>query len=196
MQKAVFLDRDGVINEIRADKEFYYRKEDIKIIPNVPEAIKILKDAGFVIICITNQPIIARGVVSVDEVEKLNEQINVSIGGLIDEIYLCPHHPEMHPDVPEHAKKYRIACGCRKPLTGMVLTAAKKYDIDLKNSWFLGDTITDVICGKKSGCKTIQVLSLFSPKKIKSSTQYDVNTKADFEVDNLMEAVEIILNED
>ena len=194
MRRAVFLDRDGVINEISLDKEFYYKKDDIKIIPGVVQAIKNLRDKGYLIIGITNQPVIARGIASLKEVEQINNFINGLLGNLIDKFYLCPHHPEMHPDVPEHAKKYRIACDCRKPLPGMVHRAVKEFNIDLKNSWFVGDMVVDVVCGKNAGCKTVQVKSPHSNKTIKSAAGYDSHAKADFNVDNLSEAVQIILN--
>lgn len=192
MNKAVFLDRDGVINEVSLDKELYYKLEDIRIIPGVIEAIKVLKNKGFLVICITNQPVIARGLASIEEIDNLNGSINKSIEGLIDQFYLCPHHPEVHQDVPEHARKYRIACTCRKPLIGMLELAKKNHNIDLEKSWFIGDTVTDILCGKNAGCKTIKVKSSHSHKLLKSSVKYDSSTKPDFEVQNLLEAAKII----
>ncbi len=193
MNKAVFLDRDGVINEVSLDKEFYYKKEDIKIISGVETAIKNLKEKGYVIVVITNQPVIARGLASLQEIEQINDSINKLLGGLIDKFYICPHHPEMHADVPEYAKHYRIACECRKPLPGMVNTAVKELKISIEKSWFVGDMIVDVLCGKNAGCKTVQIKSPHSYKRTKSAKDYDSNAKADFNAENLKDAVEVII---
>ena len=189
MNKAVFLDRDGVINE---DKGLLYKKEEISILPKVPKALNNLKEKGYLLIVITNQPAIARGLVSEKEIEELHNFMNQKLNNLIDRFYFCPHHPEMHPDVPEHARKYRIACNCRKPASGMLLQAAKDFDINLEQSWMIGDKVADIVAGKNAGCKTIRVKSPVSHQIHKSAIDFDKNTKADFSANNLLEATEFL----
>ncbi|MDO8460068.1 MAG: HAD-IIIA family hydrolase [Nanoarchaeota archaeon] len=191
MKKAIFLDRDGVINDDEKD-EFIYKKDDIFVRTSSKESLRKMKDKGYLLICITNQPLIARGLASEKEVEEINNLINQKIGNLIDRFYICPHHPEMHPDVPEHAKKYRIVCNCRKPSPGMLITAAKDFDIDLKKSWMIGDMITDIIAGKSTGCKTILIKSKSNSRLIKSAMPFDINTKPDFYADNLSDAIKLL----
>ena len=186
MNKAVFLDRDGVLNETKADKDFYYKESDIVFLPKVSDALKIIKDKGYKIFVITNQPAIARGIISIEEVEKLHNFMNKELGEMIDKFYICPHHPEMHPDVPEHAKKYRIVCDCRKPSPGMLLQAAKDFNINLKESWMIGDMITDVITGKNAGCKTILVKTGYGGK----DGLY--NIEPDIIAEDFMEAVKAV----
>ncbi len=192
MKKAVFLDRDGVINEINENIDFYYKKEDIIINPKINEALKILKKKDYLLIVITNQPVIARGIATLDEVSELHNFMNSKLNRLIDKFYICPHHPEMHPDVPEHAKKYRIACNCRKPSPGMILQAAKEFNIDLKKSWMIGDMVTDIACGNAAGCRTILIKSPHSKRVLKSATSFDPNIKPDFYASDLSDAVKFL----
>ncbi len=192
MKQAVFLDRDGVLNAVELDKDFYYRKTDIIILPRVIKALRLLKEKGYVLIVITNQPVIARGIATLEEVEDLHHFMNQQLEGLIDAFYVCPHHPEMHPDVPEYAKKYRVACECRKPLPGMILQAAKEFDIDLTKSLVIGDMITDVITGKSAGCKTIFIESPHSKRVIKSKNAFDINIKPDFYAKDLFAATQFL----
>lgn len=189
MRKAVFLDRDGVIN---ASKGFVSKQEEVVLIENIFEALKKIKDKGFLLIVVTNQPIVARGLASEEDIEEIHDFMNKQLGGLIDNFYLCPHHPEMHDDVPVHARKYRIKCDCRKPLPGMLLRAAKKFELDLKESWMIGDMVTDIIAGKAAGCKTILVKSDYTEHITKTWPLFDPNVKSDFEVENLKEAANII----
>ncbi len=189
MQPAVFLDRDGVLNEVRADKDFYYKPEDIALLPKVIDAIHMIKKRGYKIFVITNQPVIARGIATIEEIETLHQSMNTKLGMLIDQFYICPHHPEMHPDVPEHARKYRVPCTCRKPLPGMILEAAKEHSLDLKKSWMIGDMVTDVLTGKAAGCRTIQIRSPHSSRIIKTSSSFDKEAKPDFYADSLYDSV-------
>jgi len=160
MKKAVFLDRDGTINEQRG---LVTKKEDIEIIPNVVEAIRLLNN-DFHIIIITNQPQVARGLCTEEDVKKIHSLLIGKLeekGAKIDDIFYCPHHPEQHNDVPDNAKKYRIECDCRKPKTGMIKEAAKKFDLDLKECYMIGDQTRDVKAGKDAGCKSILVKTGF-----------------------------------
>lgn len=155
--KAVFLDRDGTINE----KIFYEdigmhhsprTKEDIKIIKGVYESIKKFRSLGLKIIVITNQAGVARGFIKEKDVDEINFFINKKLENMIDAFYYCPHHPEQHSDVKEDCKKYRIDCNCRKPKTGLIEKAAKNFDIDVRNSFFIGDSDIDVKTATNAGC--------------------------------------------
>ena len=171
MNKAIFLDRDGVINE---DIDNLYKIENIKIISGVSEALRILKENDFKLIVISNQPVIARGLATEEEVEKINEEINLQIkkevGIGIDKFYFCPHHPNAN------LEKYRILCNCRKPSPGLILQAAKEFDIDLSKSWMIGDRTSDVATGKNAGCKTILIEKEYSKNKIQG-INYEENIK-------------------
>lgn len=195
MKKAVFFDRDGVIIELPKGNEAYgftLKKEDVRILPNVPEALDILKQEGFLIIIVTNQPAIARGIARCEEVEELHRSINESLGGRIDRFYFCPHHPEMHPDVPEHARKYRIACECRKPAPGMLLEAARDFDIDLKKSWMIGDMITDIAAGEAAGCNTVMIESAANERTPISAKHFNRSAVPTARARDVMGAVKYI----
>ncbi len=184
---AVFIDRDGVINE---DVGYAKSIDDIKLIKDIPHAIKLLKEAGLKIFVITNQAIISRGYASESEVEKIHEQINDIIaketGIRIDKFYFCPHHPNA--DI----EKYRKICDCRKPAPGLILRAAQENGINTKKSWMIGDKITDIVAGKNAGCRTILIKNPKSHEKNVSGFDFDINIKADHEVDNILGAVKIV----
>lgn len=155
--KAVFLDRDGTINE----KVFYQdigmhhsprSTKDVKLIKGVYESIKKFRSLGLKIIVITNQACIARGLIQETDVDEINDFINKNLDNMIDAFYYCPHHPEQHEDVPENCKKYRIDCDCRKPKSGLIEKASKEFEIDVKNSFFIGDSDVDVKTAKNVGC--------------------------------------------
>lgn len=195
MNKAVFIDRDGVIIELKKDDEAYgfiLNESDVFLLPNTFEALKKFKEKGYLLIVITNQPSVAHGIISEEKINEINNFINGQLNNIIDAFYFCPHHPEMHPDVPEHAKKYRIKCECRKPLPGMILQAAKKFDIDLEQSWMLGDMISDIATGKNAGCKTILIKSAANERIIKSAQPFNTNIKPDYYAENLLGAVKFI----
>jgi D-glycero-D-manno-heptose 1,7-bisphosphate phosphatase len=149
MNRAVFLDRDGVIN---SDDGLYYLVDpaDFKINPGVPELLKWLKKHGFLLIVISNQGGISKGIYSKKDVEfihaKMNEQLDEQ-GIFLDEIYYCPHHPENE------------RCICRKPDTIMIEKAISRFSIDVNESYFIGDRETDMEAGKKTGLKTVKVES-------------------------------------
>ena len=149
MAKAVFLDRDGVIN---SDDGLYYLvdPEDFEINPGVPELLKWLKTQGFLLIVISNQGGISKGLYSKMDVEIIHEKMNLQLakdGLSFDEIYYCPHHPENE------------KCICRKPDTVMIEKAISRFSIDVNSSYFIGDRHTDMEAGKKAGLKTIKVES-------------------------------------
>lgn len=188
MNKAVFLDRDGVIIE---DKDCLYKKEDIQLTYGV-EDLYALKEKGFKLLVITNQTVIARGLISEEGVNEIHTQINLMINQRfnfeLDHFYTCPHHPNAN------LEKYRINCSCRKPLPGLILQAAKDFDIDLSQSWMIGDRISDIIAGKKAGCKTILLEREYSMNKIQGAG-YDDNILPDFKFSTLKEAISKITND-
>ncbi len=186
MERIIFLDRDGVI--IEEKRYSIYKYEDMNILPKVLESLEILKSQGYLLVVITNQPTIARGLTTEEEVIENNNKLNERLSNLIDAFYFCPHHPEIHPDVPEHAKKYRIKCDCRKPSPGLILQAAKDFNADLNHCWMIGDMITDIIAGKAAGCRTIMINSKNNKKIIKSHLEIDINTKPDYYNENLYDA--------
>lgn len=151
-QKAIFLDRDGTINKY---KGFIRNIEDIELLPGVTEAIKKINNMGYLAIVVTNQPVIARGEVTIEQLEEMHNKIETLLGNegaYIDGLYYCPHHPDKgyEGEVPE----LKIKCNCRKPEPGMLLRASKDFNINLKKSWMIGDSKNDIIAGKKAGCKT------------------------------------------
>lgn len=194
-RKAVFIDRDGVIIALNHNDEthgFILRKDEISILPGVEEALGKLKVKDYLLIIVTNQPVVARGLISEKEVGELHGFINKQLKGMIDAFYFCPHHPEIHSDVPLHAKKYRIVCDCRKPSPGMILKAVQDFDIDLEKSWMIGDMASDVVMGKAVGCKTIMIKSAANERIIVSSQEFDPKTKPDFHADSLLDAERLI----
>jgi D-glycero-D-manno-heptose 1,7-bisphosphate phosphatase len=157
--RAVFLDRDGTIN---VEKGYLHRIEDFAFIPGAPQAIKMFKDAGFLVIVITNQSGIARGYYSVRAVSCLHEHVDKELarfGASIDAYYVCPHHP--HGAVEEYAK----TCDCRKPLPGMLLKAAERFSINMDCSYMIGDKAADVEAGLQAGCRPVLVLTGYGDKE-------------------------------
>lgn len=151
MAKAVFLDRDGVL--IR-DDGYPHRPEHLRILRGVPEAVGRLNRAGYKVIVVTNQAGVAKGRFGEGAVRKFNAMLAAALAGnraRIDAFYYCPHHPE------GKVRRYRKACGCRKPEAGMLLLAAKEHGISLADSWMVGDRLKDVQAGKKAGCRTIKI---------------------------------------
>ncbi len=147
MNKAVFLDRDGTIN---VDKAYLFKPEDFVWIKGAKGAIKYAHDKGYLVIIVTNQSGVARGYFGEDDVKALHKFINdelQKINTKIDAFYYCPHHPEAS------ALKYKVECNCRKPKSGMILQAAKDYNIDLSSSWIFGDKERDILAGKNAGVK-------------------------------------------
>jgi len=150
VKRAVFLDRDGTIN---IEKEYLYKKEDFEFITGAPEAIRLLNQAGFMVVVVTNQSGVARGYYTEDDVENLHRHIARELkeaGAHVDAWLYCPHHPSGR-------GSYALPCDCRKPLPGMLQEAARRYDIDLENSIMIGDKLADVEAGQAAGCRTILV---------------------------------------
>lgn len=172
MTKAVFLDRDGVINKLvikdgvgRAP----YKLEDLEIFSGVIESCLQLKKAGYLIIVVTNQPDIARGWVSNESVELINQEIRKSV--VLDDIIICFH---------TNADQ----CHCRKPAPGMLLEGAKKWQVDLNQSYMIGDRFSDIAAGEKAGCRTFLVGDGDIQGTYPSPT---------YKVSSLLEAVSVII---
>jgi D-glycero-D-manno-heptose 1,7-bisphosphate phosphatase len=149
--RAVFLDRDGTVN---LEKEYLHRTEEFEFIPGAPEAIRLLKDAGFLVIVVTNQSGIGRGYYDEADVHRLHRFMDEELkrhGAAVDAYYLCPHHP-LH-----GIGEYRRECGCRKPLPGMLLEAADDFSIDLAASFIIGDKMADIEAGRAAGCRPLLV---------------------------------------
>lgn len=148
-RKAVFLDRDGVIN---VEKGYVHRIRDFQLLPGVPRAIRLLNDAGFLVIVVTNQSGVARGYYSLDAVHRLHRHLDAELapfGAHIDAYYVCPHHPE-HGDA-----ELKVGCSCRKPLPGMLEQASADFGIRMGESYMIGDKATDVAAGRAAGCRTL-----------------------------------------
>lgn len=143
-KKCVFLDRDGVLNKDRPD--YVYRTEDIIVPEGVVEGLRQLKAAGYLLIVITNQAGIARGLYSRADVWKCYDYFQEQCGHLLDDLYFCPHHPD-------HDSQSLM----RKPESLMLEKAMAKYNIDPAHSWMVGDRPTDVQAGQRAGVKTIQI---------------------------------------
>ncbi len=176
MNRAVFLDRDGVINDKRG-ADFVTDYSGFVFYSGVSRAVKIFNNLGMKVIVVTNQPAVARGLATEPEVERIHRRIKKELrrkGARIDAIYFCPHHPEKHHDdiMPENMK-YRIKCQCRKPGIGMLKQAAGDFDIDLPQSFMIGDSTGDVLAGKRAGCKTVLVKTGYSGKDGKYSAKPD-----------------------
>lgn len=153
VRRAVFLDRDGTIN---VEKDYLYKIEDFEFIPGAPEAIKRLKDGGFLVIVVTNQSGVGRGYFDEREVETLHDHLQSELAGYgtaIDAFYYCPHHPE------HGVGDYRIVCDCRKGAPGMLLQAAAEHNIDLQQSFMIGDKLADIEAASRAGCQPILVLT-------------------------------------
>ncbi len=169
-QKAIFLDRDGTINEY---KGFITNTDDFELIDGVAEAISLMNKEGYLVIVVTNQPVIARGECSFDTLQEMHNKMETLLGekgAYIDDIFYCPHHPDkgFEGERPE----YKVQCECRKPKPGMLIEAAKKYNIDLANSYMVGDSKSDVDAGNAAGCITVFLGMEEDKEKVKNTLTY------------------------
>ena len=192
--KAVFLDRDGVVNEL-----IYYQEQGIvdspftaeqfRLLPGVGEAIRRLNEAGYKVILASNQPGIAKGNMSEENFQKIRQKMKGKLaeaGAFLDGEYYCFHHPEAKVD------RFRANCGCRKPEPGLLLQAAKDMGIDLSKSWMIGDGLTDIKAGKRAGTRTI----LLGRVKCELCRLMDEEgARPDAITANLKEAVQFILKQ-
>lgn len=150
-QKAIFLDRDGTINKMVG---FITKPEQFELIEGAAEAIKAINKSGYLAIVITNQPVIARGDCTFEELKTIHDKMETelgNVGAFVDAIYVCPHHTDkgFEGERPE----YKFNCNCRKPKPGLLLQAAKDFNIDLSKSYMIGDSLRDVEAGDNAGVK-------------------------------------------
>ena len=154
-QKAIFLDRDGTINKYVG---FLREIDQFELLPNVTKAIKKINDSGYLAIVVTNQPVIARGEVTFEQLNEIHNKMETLLGNdgaYLDGIYYCPHHP--HKGFEGEIPELKVECECRKPKPGMLLEAAKDFNIDLSQSWMIGDSDNDILAGENAGCFTARV---------------------------------------
>jgi D-glycero-D-manno-heptose 1,7-bisphosphate phosphatase len=149
MNKAAFLDRDGVINQkAPTEGEYITRWEEMHFLPGVADAIVLLNRAGFRVIVVSNQRCVAKALLTISDLESIHERMCRELaakGARIDGVYYCPHE-EQPP------------CGCRKPEPGMLFAAANEHEVDLPSSWMIGDSEKDVEAGRSAGCRTIRIV--------------------------------------
>ncbi len=150
-REAVFLDRDGTLIE---EVHYLADPEQVRLIPGAADAVRKLNDAGVLVIVVTNQAGVARGYFPESRVSAVHERLSRLLGecgAKVDAYYHCPHHPT------EGRGEYRIECACRKPKPGMLLAAARDFDIELARSWMIGDKPCDAGAGAAAGCRTLLV---------------------------------------
>ena len=182
-RRAVFLDRDGTIN---VEREFLHRPAEFEFIHGAPQAIRLLNDAGFLVIVVTNQSGVARGYYDESAVSRLHRHLDAELarfGAAIDGYYFCPHHPAY--STGSHGK----SCACRKPQAGMLLKAANDFPLDLASSYLIGDKLADVEAGLNAGCRPILVRTGYGAAE-------SAKLPADIAVyDDLLTAVRAIVDE-
>ena len=188
MRKAIFMDRDGVINK---NVKNLSSPKDFVMFPDVPTAIKKINNAGYLVIIVTNQPNISKGFCTFKDLENIHNKMKKLLykyGAKVDEIYVCPHHPEK--GFEGEITELKFDCKCRKPKPGLLLQAIKEQGINPKDSWMIGDSDSDIIAGKSAGCRTV-----FLTKGGGSGAKHEINLKVkpDKKFKDLREAIEFIL---
>ncbi len=171
-KKAVFIDRDGTLVE---EVNFLSRVEDLRVFPFSFEAIKLLKDAGFLVIVVTNQSGIGRGVYDEAAMHAIHEEMQTQLAGMIDAFYFCPHLP-------------CDGCACRKPALGMINSATSDFEIEIEGSWMIGDKKIDVETGTNAGMRSAMVMTGYGRAH---SSQFDI--KPDVIGETLLDAVQAAL---
>lgn len=190
-RKAVFIDRDGVINALIFHEDAGVidspmNERQLKLLPRVSKAIRALNEAGFLVIVVSNQPAVARGRFSLEELNMLESKLEAKLaraGARIDAAYYCVHHP-LAPIL-----KFRKKCSCRKPRIGLLKRASRRFSLPLHGCFLVGDNQSDILAGKRAGCKTI-----FIGRRICDACSLDESngTRPDFVARDLWGAVRII----
>lgn len=194
MNKAVFFDKDGVLN---VDKNLVNESQipeifKVDLIESAADTIAYCRKKGFKIFIITNQTVIARGLINEEELATINKEFERLLlcqnsEAKIDKIYYCPHHPSAN------IEKYRVICDCRKPKPGLLLKASEEFAINLEESYMIGDRISDIYAGKLAGCKTILLRSGMHDKKlIETDLKLDKDLCSDYIIDSLSEIKGIV----
>lgn len=185
-QKCIFLDRDGTINEYRG---IINNKDDLVLMDGVAEAIRRINESEYLCIVITNQPVVARGECTIDELDEIHKHLATLLGregAYIDELYYCPHHPDS--GYKGEIKELKVVCDCRKPKIGLVEKAENDYNIDLKKSMMIGDSSLDIKMAENAGMKGILLKTGVAGLDGKFEINPDMIEK------DLLSAVEKILN--
>jgi len=183
------LDRDGVLIE---DLGLVTQLEQVRLFEDVPSALRLLKGHGFLLVVVTNQTVISRGLLDEAGVASMNEEIRRRIvirgGPTIDSFYVCPHHPNAS------LSRYRMCCDCRKPEAGMLFRAAREWGIMLEKSFLVGDRMSDIVAGSRAGCTTIllQTGAHLAPP-IETKRPVDLSIRPDYSCRTLTEAAQWIL---
>lgn len=167
-RKAVFIDRDGTLIE---EVNFLSDVADLRVFPFTFDAVKLLKDAGFLVIVLTNQSGIGRGIFDEAAMSSIHDAMQLQLDGMIDAFYFCPHLP-------------CDGCTCRKPSLGMIELAMRDFSIDLPGSWMIGDKKIDVETGHNAGCRTAMVMTGYGRAHLNH-----LNAKPDVLAENLLDAV-------
>lgn len=176
MNRAVFLDRDGVINQKPPEGEYVTRLSDLVFLPDVSDAVRLLRSAGFLVIIVTNQRGVSRGKIALGELHRMHGAIAKFFSAEhapLDDIYFCPHEG---------------GCECRKPAPGMLLRAAMEHRINLRNSWLVGDSASDIEAGKRAGCSTILISG--------TVRNWPSELQPDLQADGLHQAATLILEQE
>ena len=190
--KAIFLDRDGVVNELvyfpeQGIIDSPFVADQFRLCPGVPDAVKHFQNAGYKVIIASNQPGVAKGHMPFKNFKQICDTMKARLsekGVSLDGEYYCLHHPEAI------VAQYRIDCECRKPKPGLILKAAKDMDIDISNSWFIGDNLSDIKAGKNAGCHT---LLLGKMRCELCDLMYNEGIKPDVIKLNILEAADYII---
>lgn len=183
---AIFLDRDGVLNE---EVNGVHGPDQLHVVEGAGVALRRINRAGIPVVCVTNQPDIAKGLMSFDALAQVFAKLDTELArdsAYLDLIYFCPHHPES--GWPGEVTDLKVACECRKPLPGMLLQAAREHNLDLSASWLIGDRYTDIHAAKAAGAKAVLVKTGHA-----GSDRERFDCKPDLVAANLPEAISLIL---
>ena len=190
MNKAVFFDKDGVLNK---DIGINPDPADAVLFEAAGDIISYCRVKGYKTFIITNQPVVARGMISekdlTAQLDKFGELLLFqNSNALIDKIYFCPHHPNAN------LLEYRVDCDCRKPKPGLIIRASTEFNIDLSKSFMVGDRISDILAGNIAGCKTILCKTgMHKEKMIETNINCDTDVEPDFIIRNIKELRDIIV---
>lgn len=182
---AIFLDRDGVLNH---EINLLHHVEQMEILPRVPEAVGMINRSEYLSIVVTNQPVVARNLCSLEELDAIHKRLETKLGekgAWLDAIEFCPHHPDR--GFPGENEQFKIDCECRKPKTGMIERAVKRFNIRLDESWIIGDSERDIECGRRAGLHTVGLRTGHGCR--------DVNQSPDYMFEDLYEAVRFIVDD-
>ena len=185
-RRAIFLDRDGVLNE---EVDQLSKIEDFRLYDFAAEAMKKINESDFMAIVVSNQPMVAKGFMSEKDAQEIQKKLETELGrrdAKIDAAYYCFHHPEK--GFEGERAELKIECNCRKPKPGLLLQAKQDFNIDLKRSYMIGDQTVDILAGKNAGCKTILVQTGYAGKDARCEA------KPDFTAANVLAAVEMVIS--